>query len=210
MKKIMLTLSALAVCTGMLTSCASGSTDDTDGTSVYVKSTYDESTGSFISNFIGIGAKFDPELWSYDNDMISDLNNGADTEKELFSIIKENSAGNIYELYLTGKGDMKGTSIAVGVTYAANMSEKEAALALAENAGYLSGLTEAEGESGLVSFAGEDHACVEITGKRQELDISERLIYIKKGDYFGMVTVVCSENNDTEMIDKITGLFYGL
>ena len=65
------------------------------------------------------------------------------------------------------------------------------------------GLTNVTAETTTVSFAGADHAAVRVHGKLSNVNFYEKIVCIKVGGYFGLVTVASYHEDQTDALLKM-------
>ena len=209
MKNLKFAAAGIALCASMLLTACSGG-----GSSVeYTKSTVDEDSGKFTSEFLGIGADFDTEEWIFLNDTLSSYNGGKTTEEELKAVLNSGSVTNsmIYEMFV-GKESGTNINIVIQNTKVAGGFSEEGYVDMSldgiedqlENAGTMKN---PKAEKNSVTFAGAKHYCLDVSGESQGMELHERLICIKVGDYMGIVTIT---SLSTAERDEITKMFYAV
>lgn len=208
MKNLKFAAAGIALCASMLlTSCSGGSSVK------YTKSTVDEDSGKFTSEFLGIGADFDTEEWMFLNDTLASYNGGKTSEEDLRAILESGSVTNsmIYEMFV---GKESGTNINIVIQnskVAGGFSEEgyiDISLDGIEEELEKDGTMEnPKAEKKNISFAGANHYCMDVSGESDGMELHERLICIKVGDYMGIVTIT---SLSTAERDEITKMFYAV
>lgn len=183
--------------------------DDKDDKVEYTHSTLDEN-GKFTSVFLGIAADFPTDTWiAYDDDDLADYNGGSNDEEDLKSILA--GGGMIYEM-LIGKETGSNVNIVIQNvgSLMGNISEEKYVdynlEGMEEQLVSTGTMDEATASKKTVTFAGADHYAIDVEGTSYGIELYERIIVIKKGSYFGLITVTAmseAERNEfTEMFYK--------
>ena len=177
--------------------------DDNKEKAEYVIYTFDESTGKYTGNYLGIGADFDPDVWE-SVDPTSN-NGGASTEDELKKKL-ETVGGTIFELMVIKEDN---TNISITVGNIKKMTEEEYVDYSIESIDQITAgsIDNVKAEKITLTVGGASHVCLDISGEVGDSSVYERMIFINKGDLMGMITITSFEKKD---VDELTSIFYAL
>ena len=172
----------------------------------YSHGTFDEN-GKYINKFIGIGADFNTDEWiAFDDDYLSAYNGGVSSEDDLKSRLESNNM--VYEMMV---GKETGSNINVVIQKIGNsVSEEEYIdynLEVIEDQLVSTGTMEdPHASKNSVSFAGASRFALDVEGSSDGLELYERIIAIKRGEYICMITITAQSDGER---DEFTSMFYG-
>ena len=166
--------------------------------------------GTYFNDFLGIRCTVSEEWTVYSDAQLAQLNGlvlDTMTDEDLVEQLKKSNVGHLF--YATADGGHKSINVVlenVGVVNGVLLDEKAyAALSVEQLPAALQsmGLTDVTAEETTVSFVGTDHAAVRVHGKLTGVNFYEKIICIKVGSYFGLVTVASYHEDATDTLLKM-------
>lgn len=228
MKKRITGLLAAFMLLGVLTACggevpedASGTTDTTQETSEAPETEVVQGfqvgqmeDGIYTNEFLGISCQLS-EDWTYlSNEEIAQLNGEmleSITDAELSEALSESAT--TQDMYAASANGLATINVIVenmGVIYGAAVDEGaylEIAAPAVDEALAQTGMSDIQVETGTMAFAGADHSTLRVTGTMSGIPVYETMVCIKEGNYMGVITMVCYQEDITEeMVSWFTAL----
>ena len=171
----------------------------------------DFADGVYSNDFLGISCRVGAKWTVYSDAQLAQLNGlvlDIMTDADIVEQLKKSNVA--YLFYATAEGGHLSANVVlenVGVVNGVLLDEKTYMTLSAEQlpaALQSMGLTNATVEEITVHFAGADRPAVRVQGKFSGVNFYEKIVCIKAGDYFGVVTVASYHNDKTDML---LGLF---
>lgn len=163
--------------------------------------------GTYTNDFLGICCKVNEEWTVYSDAQLAQLNGlvlDTMTDADIVEQLKKSNVAHLF--YATADGDHNSVNVVlekVGVFNGILLDEKTYIAVSAEQlpaALQSMGLTDVTAEETTVSFVGVDHAAVRVYGKFSGVDFYEKIVCIKVGNYFGLVTVASYHEDKTDAL----------
>lgn len=205
MKNLKFAAAGIAICISMtLTAC--GTTETVE----YTRSTADAS-GKFTCELLGIGADFDPEVWTFYTDAEIASANGASSasDEDMRAALKKNGA--VQDMVAAQASGVNVMLIYedANVTKIGNISEElylsSSKEGLEEQFSYM--MDNVSSEITSVTVAGVSHAAMNISGESYGVPVYGRYICLKNGNLMAIISINALS---TDEINEITSMFYSL
>ena len=167
----------------------------------------DFADGTYVNDFLGICCAVGEEWTVYSDTQLAQLNGlvlDAMTDADLVEQLKKSNIAHLF--YAIADGGHRSVNVVlenVGVVNGVLLDEKTyMALSVEQlpNALQSMGLTDVTAQETTVSFAGRDHAAAWVHGLLSGVHFYEKIICIKVGDYFGLVTVASDREDQTDAL----------
>ena len=167
----------------------------------------DFADGIYTNDFLGIRCQVD-EAWTvYSDAQLAQLNGlvlETMTDADLVEQLKKSNVAHLF--YAAADGGHRTVNVVlenIGVVNGVLLDEKTyMALSVEQLPAALQsmGLTNVTAVAATESFAGTDHAAVRVRGELSGVNFYEKIICIKTGSYFGLVTVASYHNDETDAL----------
>ena len=166
--------------------------------------------GTYTNDFLGICCKVSEEWTVYSDAQLAQLNGlvlDTMTDADIVEQLKKSNVAHLF--YATADGGHRSVNVVlekVGVFNGILLDEKTyIAVSVDQLPAALQGmgLTDVTAEETTVSFVGVDHAAVRVYGKFSGVDFYEKIVCIKVGNYFGLVTVASYHEDETDALMKM-------
>lgn len=212
MKKIFSLLVILAM---VLCCAACGSGGESDAPAVTHEMLMGITEGSVYTNeAIGIRFELDDAWTIFDEAQLAQLSGmTADALDDEAVAKKLEESGIFHAFYATTSDGMNNLSIAwedMGTLYGKVIDEEtyvEIGIAQLPEALESAGIENATAEATNISFAGQDHAAIVVTGEMMGFGFYETLVCIKTGDYMAVITAASYMDNSTgQILTMATGI----
>ncbi len=204
-KKIIAATAAVCACIAMFATACAGKTESV----VYAPGTFSDET--YTNTVLGVKANFNSSEWKIaDEDYLAEMNetDGGSAE-DLKKALEENDM--VFEFMATKES---GTNVSVSCVAGTLMSEDRYAEASipgikeeAEASGYE--LADEDINKSKVTFAGTEHSCIDAKVGYSGMEIWEKMVIFRKGQYIYMFTITAlteSEANEiANMFEPING-----
>lgn len=163
------------------------------------------SNSKFESKLLGIGAELDSD-WRFANDEELATANGLDeiSDKSLEEALETKT----FICDMIAEKEFEGGANSITLTFpnmgssgSADMSERE----YAEST--MIGINNATAVIETIRLGRDDHVSIRLVGKTSGTDYYQRMIFVKKNGYLGMITLTCISEDD---IYDIISRFYAL
>lgn len=205
-KTVILTLGLFISAVLTFSGCVGTENSVLDGNEIISFSHGIVSDGKFESKLLKIG--IDPgDEWNFATDEELAKANGIEevNDDSLEAALKNKNF--VCDMIAEKKNEGSFTE-SISVTYpniraegASGMSEKEYAEASFKSIDNKNAVLEN------ISFAGKEHSSIKLSESKEGIDLFQRMIFVERGRYIGIVTVTClSEKN----LDQIVSGFYSL
>lgn len=167
----------------------------------------DFADGTYVNDFLGIRCTVGEEWTVYSDAQLAQLNGlvlDTMTDADIVEQLKKSNVAHLF--YATADSGHRTVNVVlenVGVVNGVLLDEKAYMTLSVEqlpNALQSMGLSDVTAEETTVSFAGTDHAAVRVHGKLSGVDFYEKIICIKAGAYFGLVTVASYHEDQTDAL----------
>ncbi len=163
--------------------------------------------GVYTNDFVGICCQVD-ENWSvYSDAQLAQLNGlvlGTMTDADLVEQLKKANVGHLF--YATSEEGHKSMNVVlenIGVINGVLLDEQAYVDLSVEQlpAALISmGLVNVKAETTKLQFAGAEHAAVQVRGELAGVSFFEKIVCIKVGNYFGIVTVASYHEDATDAL----------
>lgn len=168
------------------------------------------SDGIYTNDFLGIRCEVEEGWTVYSDAQLAQLNGlvlDTMTDADIVEQLKKSSVAHLF--YATADGGHRSVNVVlenVGVFNGVLMDEEMyMSVAVEQLPGTLQsmGLTDVTAKAVTASFAGKRHAAVQIHGMFSGVDFYEKIVCIKFGNYFGLVTVASYHEDQTDALLKM-------
>ena len=170
----------------------------------------DFANGTYVNDFLGIRCEV-AEGWTvYSDAELAQLNGfvlDTMTDADIVEQLKKSNVAHLF--YATVDGGHRSVNVVlenVGVFNGVLMDESMyMSVSVEQLPGALQsmGLTDVTAKAVTVSFAGKTHAAVQVHGMYTGVDFYEKIVCIKTGNYFGLVTVASYNEDETDALLKM-------
>lgn len=157
------------------------------------------SGNTYTNTFIGIGYKLDAEWTLFDDEQMKQMNEQAmEMAGEEYAEMLKN-AKVIYDMYAqnTTTGESMNVNLEnLGLVYGSMLDEAayvQIALPSLKDGLESMGFSSVNAEAKTVTFAGEEHAAIYVTGDMNGITIHEIAVCVKRGKYMSCITVASFE-----------------
>ena len=167
----------------------------------------DFADGVYTNAFIGIRCEVSDEWTVYSDAQLAQLNClvlDTMTDADLVEQLKKSNVAHLF--YTTADNGYKSMNVVlenIGVINGVLLDEKayiELSVEQLPAALQSMGLTNVTAEATTIHFAGADHAGVRVHGVLSGVDFYEKIVCIKVGNYFGLVTVGSYREDATDVL----------
>ncbi len=168
------------------------------------------SEGVYTNEFIGIRCAVDSQWAVYTDSELAQLNGlvlDAMTDEDLVEQLRKSNVAHLF--YATAENGHKTMNVVlenIGLINGVLLDEKayvELSVEQMPAALQSMGLTNVTAEAVSLRFAGSNHAAVRVHGVLSGVDFYEKIVCIKVGNYFGLVTVASYHEDLTEDLLKM-------
>lgn len=206
MKKIISCATVFLAAAVFLTGCnvVSEGADDKNNDGSSINFSHGTVIGSkYESSFLGIGIELE-EGWRFANDKELAESNGLDeiTDKSLEEALKTKN----FICDMIAERKFEGGADSITLTFpnteaagTGGMTEREYAEAT------LVGIENATAVTEAVNIGNEEHSSIKLIGKTGGRDYCQRMIFVSRNGYIGMITLTCISEED---INEIISRFY--
>lgn len=166
--------------------------------------------GIYSNDFLGICCEVGEEWTVYSDAQLAQLNGlvlDTMTDADIVEQLKKSNVAHLF--YATADGGHRTVNVVlenVGLVNGVLLDEKtymEISVEQLPTALQSMGLTNVTAVTATVSFAGKDHAAVQVHGKFSGVNFYEKIVCIKVGNYFGLVTVGSYHEDETDALLKM-------
>lgn len=170
----------------------------------------DFSDGVYTNYFLGICCEAGEGWTVYSDAQLAQLNGlvlDTMTDADIVEQLKNSNVAHLF--YATADGGHRSVNVVlenVGVFNGVLLDEKTYMAVSVEqlpNALQSMGLTDVTATAVTASFAGKGHAAVQVHGTLSGVPFYEKIVCIKTGNYFGLVTVASYHEDETDALLKM-------
>lgn len=163
--------------------------------------------GVYTNDFLGIRCEVGSEWTVYSDAQLAQLNGlvlDTMTDEDLVEQLKKSNVAHLF--YATAEGGLRSMNVVlenIGVINGVLLNEKtyiDISVEQLPAALQSMGLTNVTAEATTVHFAGAEHAGVRVHGVLSGVDFYEKIVCIKVGNYFGLVTVASYGEDTTDAL----------
>lgn len=163
--------------------------------------------GVYTNDFLGIRCEVGSEWTVYSDAELAQLNGlvlDTMTDADLVEQLKKSNVAHLF--YATAEGGLRSMNVVlenIGVINGVLLNEKtyiDLSVEQLPAALQSMGLTNVTAEATTVQFAGAEHAGVRVHGVLSGVNFYEKLVCIKVGSYFGLVTVASYGEDTTDAL----------
>lgn len=166
--------------------------------------------GVYTNDFLGIRCEVSEEWAVYSDSQLAQLNGlvlDTMTDADIVEQLKKSNVAHLF--YATADGGHRSVNVVlenVGVFNGVLLDEKTYMAVSVEQlptALQSMGLTGVTATADTASFAGKKHAAVQVRGMLSEVPFYEKIVCIKTGNYFGLITVASYHEDETDALLKM-------
>ena len=166
--------------------------------------------GTYVNDFLGICCEVGEEWTVYSDAQLAQLNGlvlDTMTDADIVEQLKKSNVAHLF--YATADGGHRSMNVVlekVGVVNEILLDEKAyMAVSVEQIPGALQsmGLTDVTAVVATASFAGKEHAAAQVHGTLSGVHFYEKIVCVKVGNYFGLVTVLSYHEDETDTLLKM-------